>query len=137
GSIAHTLTIELGASVVAGALLGVVYVLYLRFVRAEMLLFVAATILLVAELSTALHLELLLVFVVAGFVVRNFSKFAHDLMQPVEMVALPVFVVFFTTAGAAIDLPTMVRLLPIAGALVVTRAAVFWVASRWGGRWGG
>lgn len=136
-SIAHTLAVELGASVVVGALLGLVYVFYLRFVRAEMLLFVAATILLAAELSTALHLELLLVFIAAGFVVRNFSRFADDLLHPVEMVALPVFVVFFTTAGAAIDLPTMLRLLPVAGALVVTRAAVYFIASRYGGRWGG
>lgn len=136
-SITKTLAIELGASVFAGALLGLVYVLYLRFVRAEMLLFVAATILLVGELSSALHLELLLVFIAAGFVVRNFSRFANDLLHPVEMVALPVFVVFFTTAGAGIDLPTMLRLLPIAGALVLMRATVYWVSSRYGGRWGG
>jgi Kef-type K+ transport system membrane component KefB len=136
-SILRTLAIELGASVVAGALLGVVYILYLRFVKAEMLLFVAATILLVAELSSALHLELLLVFIAAGFVVRNFSRLAHDLLHPVEMVALPVFVVFFTTAGAAIDLPTMLKLLPLAGALVAMRAGVFVLASRYGGLWGG
>ncbi len=128
---------EIGGSLVLGALVGGVAYLYLRFVREEMLLFVVALILLVAQLTQFLHLELLLVFIVAGFVIRNFTKFEHDLLHPLEVVALPVFVVFFTTAGAAIDLEASLRVLPVALALFTARLAAYWVASRFGSGWGG
>ena len=128
---------ELGFSILAGAILGALLIGYIRFVGAEMLLFVAAMILVVSEVGKALHLELLLVFITAGFVVRNFSKHEHDLMGPVQLVALPVFVVFFTNAGAGIDLGTTWRVLPLALALVAVRAVGYAIASRLGGRLGG
>jgi Kef-type K+ transport system membrane component KefB len=65
---------ELGGSILAGAVVGGILIAYIHFVGAEMLLFVAAMILVVAEVSRALHLELLLVFITVGFTVRNFSK---------------------------------------------------------------
>jgi hypothetical protein len=105
---------ELGSSLLAGAVLGAVLILYIRFVKVEMLLFVAGIILVVSELGRPLHLELLLVFITAGFVVRNFSKHEHELMSAVEMVSLPVFVVFFTIAGAGLDLVATWQVLPLA-----------------------
>lgn len=123
---------ELIGSIVAGAALGGILIAYIRFIRAEMLLFVAAMILVVAELCRALHLELLLVFIAAGFVVRNFSKHEHDLAGPLELVALPVFVVFFTIAGASIQLAATWAILPAALAACVVRAGVYWVAARVG-----
>lgn len=128
---------ELGASVLAGAVLGVLLIAYLRFVKAEMLLFVAAMVLVVAEVSAALHLELLLVFIVAGMTVRNFSKYEHDLLHPLETVSLPVFIVFFTNAGASVDLRATAAVLPLALAICVARALVYVVAGRVGGRAGG
>ena len=128
---------ELGGSIVAGGLVGAIFIAYIRFVKAEMLLFVAAMILVVAELCRVMHLELLLVFIAAGFVVRNFSKYEHDLMKPLETVALPVFVVFFTNAGASIDLLTTWQILPLALAVCATRAAAYYVSGRFGARIGG
>lgn len=127
---------ELGMSIAVGAALGGLLVLYLRYIRAEMLLFVAAMILVVAEVSRALHLELLLLFITAGFVVRNLSRFGHDLMKPVQLVALPVFVVFFTNAGASIDLSRTAQVLPLALVFAISRAAVYYVAGRLGGTLG-
>ncbi len=123
---------ELGGSLAAGALLGLLLIGYIRFIKAEMLLFVAAMILVVGEVAKALHLELLLVFIAAGFVVRNFSKYEHDLLHAVEMVALPVFVVFFTIAGASIDLAASWTVLPLALAVCVARAVAYFVAGRVG-----
>ncbi|MEO8178769.1 MAG: cation:proton antiporter [Deltaproteobacteria bacterium] len=128
---------ELAGSIIAGSLVGLVLIAYVRFIGAEMLLFVAAMILVVAELCRAFHLELLLVFIVAGFVVRNYSKFGHDLMRPLELVALPVFVVFFANAGASIDLTTMWKILPLALAVGAARAFAYYLASRLGGKWAG
>lgn len=123
---------ELGGSVLAGAVFGALLIAYMRFIQAEMLLFVAAIVLVGAEFAAALQLELLLIFIVAGFAVRNFSEFEHDLLPPLEMVSLPVFVVFFTTAGAAIDLPATLGVLPLALALVLVRAFGYWVSAKFG-----
>lgn len=128
---------ELGASVLAGALLGVLLIVYIRFVNSEMLLFISAMVLVVAEVARALHLELLLVFIAAGFVVRNFSKHSHTLHKPLEMVSLPVFVVFFTIAGASVDLAGTLQILPLALALFAARLLAYWGAARIGGRIGG
>ena len=70
---------HLGLEIVAGGLVGAILIAYLRWIKAEMLLFVAAIVLVVAEVSHNFHLEPLLIFIVAGFVVRNFSDFEHDL----------------------------------------------------------
>jgi Kef-type K+ transport system membrane component KefB len=127
---------ELGGSLLAGSVLGALLIAYIRFVKAEMLLFVAAMILVVSEVGRSLHLELLLVFITAGFVVRNFSKYEHELMPAVQTVALPVFIVFFTIAGASVNLRSTLGILPVALALALARAVGFSVASRVGGRLG-
>ncbi|MEM7154637.1 MAG: cation:proton antiporter [Myxococcota bacterium] len=127
---------ELGSSVLAGAVLGVILIAYLRFVKTEMLLFVAAMVLVVAEISAVLHLELLLVFIVAGVAVRNFSPYEHDLLSPLQTISLPVFIVFFTTAGASIDLGATWSVLPLALVLCGARAGGYYVASRVGGGFG-
>jgi len=136
GSVLLLVGKELGGSLLAGAVLGTLLILYIRFVKAEMLLFVAAMILVVSELGRSLHLELLLVFITAGFVVRNFSDREHELMPAVQMVALPVFIVFFTIAGASVNLSSTVGILPVAVALAVARTLTYYVASRVGGRFG-
>lgn len=128
---------ELGGSIAAGAIVGLIFILYVRFVRAEMLLFVAAMILVVAELCRAFHLELLLVFIAAGFVVRNFSEYEHEMMGPLRLVALPVFVLFFANAGASVDLLTTWTILPLALAACAARTLTYILASRLGGKWAG
>ncbi|MEZ4452814.1 MAG: cation:proton antiporter [Nannocystaceae bacterium] len=128
---------ELGASALAGVILAGLLILYVRFVGAEMLLFVAAMILVVAELAQALHLELLLVFIVAGFIVRNFTHHEHELMTPLQVVSLPVFVVFFTNAGAGVNLDVTRTILPFALALCGVRALAYYIASRVGSSVGG
>ena len=129
--------LELGGSMLAGALVGLIFIIYVRFIGAEMLLFIAAMILVVAELCRAFHLELLLVFIAAGFVVRNFSRHEHELMQPLRLVALPVFVLFFANAGASVDLKTTFQILPLALVLCLARAASYLLASHLGGKWAG
>lgn len=131
------LALELGSSIALGAVLGGLLIAYLRFVRAEMLLVVAGMILVAAEVSRAWHLELLLVFITAGFVVRNLSRFGRELMDPVNQVALPVYVVFFTIAGASINPTATLSVLPLALALTLARAAAFFLASYVGGVVGG
>ncbi len=128
---------HLGEEVLLGIGLALLLVAYMRFVGAEMLLFVAAMILVVTHVTTALHLQPLLTFIVAGFIVRNFTPYEHTLLHPLEIVALPVFVVFFTNAGASVDLGATLAILPLALALCAARAVAFYVAGRFGAAAGG
>ncbi len=135
---------EIGVSLVAGAVLGGLLIAYLRFVKTEMLLFVTAMVLVVAEIAVYLKaehhiiLELLLVFIVAGMMVRNLTpKLEHDLLKPLKTVSLPVFIVFFTTAGAQIDLKATWSVLPAALLVCGARGVAYFIAARLGGRVGG
>lgn len=135
---------EIGFSIIAGVILGGLLIAYLRFVKTEMLLFVTAMVLVVAEaavwLKAEFHivLELLAVFIVAGMMVRNLTpKFEHDLLDPLKTVSLPVFIVFFTNAGANIDLSATWSVLPAALVICVARGIAYFVSARFGARIGG
>ena len=135
---------EIGFSVIAGAILGGLLIAYLRFVKTEMLLFVTAMVLVVAEAAVYLKaefhivLELLLVFIVAGMMVRNLTpKLEHDLLDPLKTVSLPVFIVFFTNAGAKIDLGATWSVLPAALIVCFARGVAYFISGRLGGRFGG
>ncbi len=135
---------EIGFSMVAGAVLGGLLIAYLRFVKTEMLLFVTAMVLVVAEIAVYVRaefhivLELLLVFIVAGMMVRNLTpKLEHDLLDPLKTVSLPVFIVFFTSAGAKIDLGATWSVLPAAMVVCVARGLAYFISGRLGGRLGG
>ncbi|MFO7567028.1 MAG: cation:proton antiporter [Enhygromyxa sp.] len=140
GSMSASVLVEVAEhlvlEIVAGVVVGLILIGYLRWIKAEMLLFVAAIVLVVAEVAHTFHLESLLIFITAGFVVRNFSEFEHDLHHPLEMVSLPVFVVFFTIRGAALDIGATLQILPLALLLFAVRAGGFWVSAKIGNRIG-
>ncbi len=121
---------ELGLSLLAGAIIGAALIAYVRLVGRELLVFTVAVLLGVSELVRNLQLELLLVFITAGAVVRNFSPYETDLLQPLRKVALPIFVVFFTTAGANVDLSATLAVLPVAALISGARALAFFLAHR-------
>jgi Kef-type K+ transport system membrane component KefB len=121
---------ELLLSVAVGALLGAIIIAYLRFVRAERWLFIVALIFLNTVMAERFHLETLLVFIVAGFVVQNFSRYGDEFIHPIEEVSLPVYVVFFSIAGAGLDLQALRQVWLIALMLVAARAVAIFVGTR-------
>ena len=132
GDLAATLASEIGLSVVAGALLGVVMGLYMRFVGQELMLFIAGVVYLGSFLAQHAHLDTVLVFLVAGFVVSNYSKKGDTLIHAVERLSLPVYVVFFTLAGAKLHLHEVIHLFVFALALVLARVAGMYLGVRLG-----
>lgn len=121
---------ELLLSVTVGALLGVIIIAYIRFVHAEMWLFIIAMIFLNTFIAERFHLEALLTFIVAGFVVQNFSRYGDEFIHPVEEVSLPVYVVFFSIAGAGLDLNALRQVWLIALILVAVRIAAIFAGTR-------
>lgn len=137
GSLGLYLLQHIGGALVAGVLLGFGMVLYLRFVKAELLLFTVGVVFVAAFVAQQLHLEALVVFLAAGFVAANFSSEGDHLLETVETLSLPVYVVFFTLAGAHLNMQFLWEIKFFALALVVLRATGMYLGVAVGGRLGG
>ncbi|GAB4366252.1 MAG: hypothetical protein Kow0042_06000 [Calditrichia bacterium] len=103
--LSHALSIikEILLSVGVGAGAGILIILYLKYVGKEVVLFILGFLLLGIEMASMFHLELILLFVVAGFVVQNFSNVGHNLIEAIERSSLPIYVIFFATTGASLN----------------------------------
>ncbi|MFW6051745.1 MAG: cation:proton antiporter [Myxococcota bacterium] len=127
---------QIVGSVGAGALLGLLMAAYLRFVGQELLLFLVGVVYLATFVARGLELDPVLLFLSAGFAVSNFSRAGDTLIRSMERLGMPVYVVFFTLAGARLHLEELVELAPFAFVLVGLRAAGVWVGVFAGARIG-
>lgn len=124
-------------SILFGALVvGGLMALYIRYVNQELLVFIVGVIYLVAFISDQLQWDSVLVFLAAGFGVSNFSKTGHRLIETVERLSLPVYVVFFTLAGAKLHLDELQQVALFAIALVAVRVFAIYSGTKLGARLG-
>lgn len=134
GSLLFTLMWEVLGSIGLGVVLGWGLARYARKVGKEMPLVVLAVAFLSGGLMEAYHLSGLLACMVAGFWVENFSDRGEALIHAVEKHSLPLYIIFFTIAGAALDLEALASYWPAALALVLARAASTFFATWLGAR---
>jgi Kef-type K+ transport system membrane component KefB len=128
---------EVVGSMLAGALIGGVLTLYLRFVRRELVVFVIVLVFATAAAAQALHFELLLSLLVAGFLVENVAPVrAEPLVEMLHVMAVPVFVIFFAMAGADLRLQTFRDLWPLILAVALARVGLVYTGTRAGARLG-
>ncbi|HEY6879257.1 MAG TPA: sodium:proton exchanger, partial [Polyangiales bacterium] len=71
------------------------------------------------------------------FVVQNLSHQGDKLLHTIEQTGSVVFIVFFATAGAHLDIPLLTQLWPIALSLCAGRFVATWIAHRIGAAWAG
>lgn len=129
---------EVLGSICAGLVVGGAVSLYLRFVRQELVVFAVVVVFATAAAASALHFELLLSLLVAGFFVENVAPVrAEPLVETLHHMAVPVFVIFFALAGAEFDLAAFASLAPVVLALALIRGAAILGGSRAGARVGG
>lgn len=137
---------EVLGSVALGSTLGLLLAGYLRFIGRQLLLVFVALGLVMTQVLDYLRFDWLLIFITAGFVVQNLSAQGDKFLEEIERLGEIVYVIFFATAGAHLDLPLLAQLWPAALALTVARAgctvATARVSSRLAGdppslrRWG-
>lgn len=113
---------EVAGSVVAGVGIGWIMALYIRHIRGELVLVVLGVAYLITVLAQLIHLHGLLVAMTAGFWIENFTEEGEHFIEALERSSLPVYVVFFTIAGAALDLEALRQTWPLALFLVASRA---------------
>jgi Kef-type K+ transport system membrane component KefB len=95
---------EIAGSMGVGVVLGFVIVLYLKYVKKDSIVFILALCFFAYEVFEPLHLHPLLLMMIAGFVVENFSTEGGHLIENLEAISPPVYIIFFTLTGAAINL---------------------------------
>lgn len=129
---------ELGGSVVAGAVVGALIGIYLRYVKLELVLFVIVVVFATAALADALHFELLLTLLTAGFVVENVAPVrAEPLVETLHQIAWPVFVVFFALAGAELHVQEFLGVWPVVLVVALGRGFAMRIGASVGARRGG
>jgi Kef-type K+ transport system membrane component KefB len=123
---------ELAGSTVLGVTLGIVLAAYLRLVGKNLLLILLLLGFGLSALLRYIRLDAMLAFLVAGFVVENFSAQGPKLLRGIENTGAVVYVVFFALAGAHLELDILAHMWPIALALCGARALTTYVSARLG-----
>ncbi|MGH7440937.1 MAG: cation:proton antiporter [Polyangiaceae bacterium] len=121
---------ELFGSVALGTTLGLVLAVYVRLVNRQMLVVLLVLGFGLSSVLEYLQFDALLTFMVAGFIVRNMSKQGDKFIHSIEETGNVVYVVFFATAGADLDVPLLRSLWPIALLLGGSRALATWIGGR-------
>lgn len=125
---------EFAWALVVGGVTGALFIAYMRYVRREMMLFTVAIIFAAAYACKILHAETLLAFLTAGFIVQNFSRHGHDLIHELEKLSTPVFIIYFMTQAALLDIKGVVAYLPLTLILALLRGASFYGSVRFATR---
>ncbi|MCZ7585974.1 MAG: cation:proton antiporter [Deltaproteobacteria bacterium] len=126
---------EVIGSLAIGTALGYLLAQYMTYVGREMPIILVALSFLALELAREMHLSGMLICLAAGFYVENFTGKGDRLIQAIDRYSLPLFVLFFTIAGAGLDLSVLAGMWPVVLFLVLTRLVLTWL-SAWLGRRG-
>jgi Kef-type K+ transport system membrane component KefB len=125
----RTLGVSIAGSMAAGALFGWLISLYIRWIGGYLPVILLVTGLVGSAVCRLYHLEPLLAFMIAGFIVENYSAQGNRLIKGLERSAFPVYVVFFAISGAAIDLGALREMWLFALILVVVRAVAYYAGT--------
>lgn len=115
---------EIPGSLLVGILIGVVISPFMKLITSEGALFIATIGFLIAEVGRRIDFDILLVALAAGLYIRNFTPYGHRLHDDVEAASLPIFVTFFSVAGATLHLSALQALLAPVLIFTGVRAAI-------------
>jgi Kef-type K+ transport system membrane component KefB len=121
---------ELLGSVSLGTTLGLTLAAYLRLVGRQLSLVLVALGFGVSEVLGYLRFDALLTFMVAGFVVQNLSRQGEKLLGAIGEMGSVVYVVFFATAGAHLNVPLLRQMWPVALVLTSARGVFTFVGAK-------
>ena len=117
-----SLSWEIFGSFAFGAGVGALFALYLRYIGREVAVTLLGVCGIIAGVGSQLHIEPLLAALAAGLVVENIAPPRGEMLkEATERGALPVLVVFFAAAGAALQLDALRTIGWIAVAIALLR----------------
>jgi Kef-type K+ transport system membrane component KefB len=121
---------ELLGSISIGTTLGLLLAAYVKLVEKQLVVVLLALGFGAWEVLGYLNFDPLLTFMVAGFVVQNLSKQGDKFLHQIEWTGGLVYVVFFATAGAHLDVPLLRKLWPVTLILCGARALISYGCAR-------
>lgn len=117
-------------SLAAGVVIGLLLAWYMHTLRVNLPVFVVLAGFGIAIGAEAFGLEPLIVALVAGMLMENvFGEISEALFDAIEDLSLPVFCVFFATAGARVAPANLLVSGPAALVLVGARGGLIWLAT--------
>ncbi|MFH1944582.1 MAG: cation:proton antiporter [Acidobacteriota bacterium] len=125
---------DIGGSLLIGLAVGLSIILYLRFIRRDITLFILGIAFFTYQISHHHGFHPLLICLLAGFLVENYSPHGDRLIQAIEKSSLPVYVIFFAISGASLDLNALREGWPLALLLVVWRGVLKFAGTYAGAR---
>lgn len=130
----RTLGREVLGSIALGTTIGLVLAAYLHLVGKQLLLVFVVLGFGVNEGINYVEFDPLLAFLVAGFVVQNLSSHGGRFLDAIEQTGGVVYIIFFASAGAHLNVPLFKQLWLVALILCATRAAFTYGIARIAGR---
>jgi Kef-type K+ transport system membrane component KefB len=127
-----TILIELFGSILAGAAIGWILGLYLKKKIPYVSVFIFGLIFFVSKFAPLIHLNILLIFIVAGFLVENLTPLGDALLSVVDRSSLIIYVLFFGVAGASLNLAALKQTWFLALVIVSIRLLAIWASTYWG-----
>jgi len=124
---------EILLSLFLGAGVGLLGILILKLVQRHLALVILGWGLLLVSVARDFHLDSLLAAMVGGFIITNFSTFGKTFLEKVETASLPLFLVFFSLAGAGLDLKVLLGTWTLALWFVLSRLGAKFLSTRLAG----
>ncbi len=94
---------HLALSCCAGLLYGFLMILFFKFIAKEISIFIIIASFIAHEFAHFVGLEHMLMCLIAGITVQNFSRQGNMMIEAIEESHLPIYVVFFSIAGASLN----------------------------------
>ncbi|NOY78983.1 MAG: hypothetical protein GXO76_14065 [Calditrichaeota bacterium] len=126
------LMIELFGSLLVGGAIGWVLIEYLKHGIPYVSLFILGIIFFVSKFAPLIHLNILLIFIVAGFLIENFTPLGDRLLRIIDQSSLIIYVLFFAVAGASLNLVALRETWMLALLIVLIRILAVWSSTLFG-----
>jgi Kef-type K+ transport system membrane component KefB len=125
---------EVGGSVIIGLLIGGGIVLYLKYIKRDVTIFILSVAFFSYQISHNYGYHPLLIFLVAGFLAENFSAQGRLLIAAIEKSSVPIYVVFFALSGASLNLGALGQTWHLALICVIWRGVLKFLGTFFGAR---
>jgi len=112
---------EIGGSVFIGIIVGGGIILYLKFIKKDITIFILSIAFFSYQISHNYGFHPLLICLIAGFLAENFSAQGQHLINAIEKSSVPVYIVFFAMSGASLDISALRRMWLLALVCVALR----------------
>ncbi|MCD4692879.1 MAG: cation:proton antiporter [Calditrichales bacterium] len=116
-------------SIGLGVFLGFLVIWYLKYIKVERSIFLLGVAIVITELSSMLNMEILVISIIVGIMVENFSDQGESLILGVERSSLPLYIIFFCFAGAGLHLETLRQAFVLTVFLVISRVVFLFIGN--------